>query len=162
MPGGVRPSLSGLFSPYGRLRRRFFCYYMFAYVVLILALNFLGAFLSVLVPVMGQLVVLVLYVPALGAMLCQLMRRYHDFGVTGWVPGGFFCVTLLYGLLASWPGAPLQSALPVGWSEMLRVGLSALGLVVLFFVPALMPGQKGANRYGRNPRYAQDGQGGAA
>ncbi len=138
--------LSSLFEMRGRISRRAFCYYMLFYVVACMLAAGLETVLVRLSPAIGQLVVLALVVPLVGAMLCQESRRYHDFGVSAWIPGGFLLLNFMLPLLWNYV---LSGLFAPEVYEIARVVFSALGFVVLFAVPAIVPGGKSVNRYGR-------------
>lgn len=141
-------SLAALLSPRGRLNRRFFCYYLLAYVVLCYAAQWIGLQLMKLHVAIGMLVTLILILPLIGAMVCQVFRRYHDFGLTGWIPGSYLLVAFVFSLLRSPRMLLDQSVAPLAWVSVVSLVLQVVGLLLIVFVPALVPSQKRANRYG--------------
>ncbi len=140
--------LSGLFSPFGRIGRRYFVRYMALFIVCFYLSGLLGGVLVRLHAAMGMLLTVAMALLLILLMLGQTVRRYHDFGCTGWVPGSFVAATLFLAILDNWPSRPLLQIFPASTLEMITMAWSALSIVVLFFVPALWPGTKGANRYG--------------
>ena len=77
-----------------------------------------------------------LFYPALFfTAACVLSKRLHDRGRSGW-----WAAPILAGVLAIWP-------IPVGFFDFL------FGVLVIWAVIelAVMPGEEGPNRFGRNP-----------
>lgn len=137
--------LAPLLTVRGRTSRRFYCYCLLAYIVLSVLIGLLARLIiTYLHPTIGMLVALILVLPLLAAMFCQAVRRYHDFGVTGWVPGGFLIAAFVLNLLRS-PGQPLDGT---PWAEAMRIGLQALSIIVFVFIPGLVPTTKRGDRYG--------------
>ena len=83
------------------------------------------------------------------AMLCLTIRRYHDFGCTGWVPGGSLLLTFAFGLAQSLPGSPLFRPEMSAAVEVVNVVLSAIGLIVMVLVPLAFPSTRQPTRYDR-------------
>lgn len=131
--------LKQLFSPYGRLKRRPFAYCLLLYIVINIALRWLGILAMPLMPAMVMLLVFLLTVVVTLSMLCLTMRRYHDFGCSGWVPGGSLLLTFAFGLAQSLPGTPLAEAQWASLVEIVNVVLSAIGLVAMVLVPLAVP-----------------------
>jgi len=141
-------SLADLLSPRGRLSRRLFCICLLAYIVLSYAVGYLGNLLVKLHPTMGMLITLILWLPLIAAMVCQVVRRYHDFSASGWIPGGYLLAAFVFSLLSS-PNMPfVGDAQTAATIEIINVGLQVVGLLLIVFIPALIPAERGANRYG--------------
>ena len=105
---------------------------------------------------------LALLIPSIAVQV----RRLHDTNRSGWWLGGFYLLYALYfvmliGSLGSAMGAAMAGAAepPDAGGAMLG-GTMILGLVMFVYMIALfvfyvLPGTKGANRYGADP-YGQD------
>lgn len=102
--------LRQLFTPYGRLQRRPFAYCLLFYILIHIALRWLSILTMPLMPVMVMMLTLLLTVVITLAMLCLTIRRYHDFGCTGWIPGGSLLLTFAFGMAQSLPTSPLSQA----------------------------------------------------
>lgn len=148
-----QPFLSSLLYPFGRVRRRYFCYYLLIYVVFNVLISLLSGLLMSMVQSIGMLIAIIFYVALLGVWICQTVRRYHDFGFSGVLPGIIFVVTMAYTIMLSLPGAPLVQMMGAETTEVVRIVIWVLFLILMVFVPALVPGTKGFNHYGSNPRY---------
>ena len=154
-----REFFSGLLNPTGRLRRFHFGLYAIIYVVLVFFLAVLGGLVTFLGGTIGMLVMLLLIVCSYIPFFIAIVKRYHDFGWSGWVPGTFLiinvvwsvCVALAYGNSMENMMAGKSLILPSAVSSFSYV-ISALQLVVFFLLPLFMPGAKGFNRYGSNPK----------
>ena len=163
-----RPFFSGLFSAAGRLRRLHFGLYVIIFFALAIVVGtigaivggFLGAAFSVAGGMMVMLILLlfllVLYVP----MFLAVIKRYHDFGWSGWVPGVLFICHFAWSVYFQVAYVPqvLESAarlrpvhLPV-WVETVSAVFTVVNLFVFLLIPLFMPGTKGFNRYGSNPK----------
>ncbi len=141
------------FTPRGRVRRRVFCFFVLGYIIVSMLIQMLGGLLVRLNPLGAMLLVIILQLPLIGTWICVQMRRYHDFGITGWLPGSFILLQFLWGLLAT-PAFGLTAFFMHPKVQLAATIFSALNLIVLFFVPALTPGFKGSNRYGADPKVA--------
>ncbi len=145
---GPQSFFADLFTTRGRICRHIFWRYMLIYVAGCLIVSALGRALNGLSTILAQLVVILLYLPLAAAALCQTVRRYHDFNVSGWVPGGFMLLCFLEYIVS----ASLQvSDSLIAWTSIFEVCMSAAGLALLFLVPALVPGNRITNRYGMRP-----------
>lgn len=145
--------LAQWFTPRGRVRRRVFCFFVLGYIIVSMVIQMLGGLLIRLNPLGAMLLVIILQLPLRGAEICVQMRRYHDFGISGWLPGSFYLLHFLWWLL-SVPAFGLTAFFMHPKVEMAATIVSAVYLIVLFFVPALTPGVKGSNRYGADPKAA--------
>jgi uncharacterized membrane protein YhaH (DUF805 family) len=80
------------------------------------------------------------------------LARLHDRGVPGWWGLALIAPTLLFGLVLQLaPGGPEAPAI----FQHLLVGLSILGLpalLALVVICGLLPGTRGLNRFGPDPR----------
>lgn len=141
--------LHALFQPYGRLQRRPFAYCLLLYIIISIGLSWAGLLLMPLMPAMVMLINVLLSVVIAAVMLCLTMRRYHDFGCTGWVPGGSLLLAFFFGIMQSWPGSPLTMKENVGWVAVANVVLSALGLITMVIIPLFIPTTSKKTRYDR-------------
>ena len=143
--------LRQLFTPYGRLQRRPFAYCLLFYILIHIALRWLSILAIPLMPVMVMMLTLLLTVVITLAMLCLTIRRYHDFGCTGWIPGGSLLLTFAFGMAQSLPTSPLSQADMAPTVAIVNVVLSAIGLIVMVLVPLAMPSTKKPTRYDAQP-----------
>ena len=143
--------LRQLFTPYGRLQRRPFAYCLLFYILTHIALRWLSVLAMPLMPVMVMMLTLLLTVVITLAMLCLTIRRYHDFGCTGWIPGGSLLLTFAFGMAQSLPTSPLSQADMAPTVAIVNVVLSAIGLLVMALVPLAMPSTKKPTRYDAQP-----------
>lgn len=143
--------LRSLFTWRGRINRAVFCYCFLGFIVLSIAVNYLCPLLATAVDAtLGVTLYYLLSLALMLSMLFQMMRRYHDFGVTGWVPGGYFLFcTAAY--LAISPTTSFGASLSVEANYYTRLSLQIVGYIVMLFVPALVRGHKTANKYGAPP-----------
>ena len=148
--------LAQWFTPRGRVRRRVFCFFVLGYIIVTMLILMLGGLLIRLNPLGAMLLVIILQLPLIGAWICVQMRRYHDFGISGWLPGSFILLPHLWMLLAD-PAFGMTAFFTHPKVELAATIFSALNLIVLYFVPALTPGFKGSNRYGADPKAPSDG-----
>lgn len=144
--------LRSLFTWRGRINRSVFCFCFLGFIVLSIALNYIGQFLAANIdPSLGVTIYYLVSLALMLAMLFQMMRRYHDFGVTGWVPGGFFLFSCVVYTLIS-PTFSFGASLSVETNYYIRLSVQILGYIVMLFVPALVRGHKSANKYGAPPQ----------
>lgn len=72
--------------------------------------------------------------------LCVTIRRFHDVGLSGWLPLAGV-VAMLAGVMASAASPPLGA-------------LIVLGVALAMFIVTVIPSRPGPNRYGPNPKGA--------
>ncbi len=149
--------LRQLFTPYGRLQRRPFAYCLLLYILIHIALRWLSILAMPLMPVMVMMLTLLLTVVITLAMLCLTIRRYHDFGYTGWIPGGSLLLTFAFGMAQSLPTSPLSQADMAPTVAIINVVLSAIGLLLIVLVPLAMPSTKKPTRYDAQPYNGTEG-----
>lgn len=162
-----RPFFTGRFSATGRIRRLHYGLYVIIFFAAVLLLAVLGAMLGVatvfvsatgglMVMLVMLLFVLMLYVP----MFMVLVKRYHDFGWSGWVPAAVFICNFawnIYTHIAYFPqivenAARLRSVhYP---DEVMYVSgvFAVINICVFVLIPLFVPGTKSFNRYGSNPK----------
>ena len=134
----------------GRATRAEFWWFMLFFALLVIALNSLPLLLYVtvgfealagagfgLLPVLVLLLTLLLYVPLLAA----LTRRFHDVTLSGWL--------VLLGLVASVAVLFLPALF-------VRDGLVSLVVSIAFLLVCLLPGARGPNRFGPDPKTPPD------
>ena len=143
------PSIPPLFSTHGRLPRRTFAYAMLAYICALFIIGVFGRFCAPLMPSMIFILCFCAQLLAELSALTFIVRRYHDFGVTGWLPGALFLAVITFGILRTVPTSPLAQPQNATAVEITNTVLSALALIVWILIPLAWPPQKRENRYGQ-------------
>ncbi len=126
---------------------------MLLFLVAYILVVYLSRLLLPLQPLMVGLITVTIILMLILIIMGQVVRRYHDFGYTGWVPGVCAGITILMTLVETRPETSLQRFISPEAFTVFQMLWSALSLMILFFLPALIPGQKHRNRYGEDPRF---------
>ena len=138
-------SVSTCFKKYldfkGRASRSEFWYFFLFYIIASFVAGWLiGSFVALLggsvnvLLVVLSVVFIALFIPALSVTV----RRFHDFGVSGWMYCAFIVPYVISGFI--------EDAQPV------LAGIINLGTLVIFLVYASKEPNKGKNKFGSVPK----------
>ena len=134
-------SVSTCFKKYldfkGRASRsEFWYFFLFSFIASVVAGGLIGVLTrpSDEVPIILFVVVIALFVP----LLSVTVRRFHDFGVSGWM----YCAFILPTVIANF----IQDTQPS------LAGIIKLGTLVIFFVYVSQKPNKRKNKFGSVPK----------
>lgn len=149
----------------GRARRKEFWGFVLFFVLLSTVLTFFtiimlistfprGASTQSLTPIVEWiaansilwLAFLILYLLMLIPTWAVQTRRLHDRGMSGWWLVGSFALGMLYNIVFYTGDNPILSII---------LGLLNLALSIYLFVQMILDGERGANKYGPNPKYPE-------
>ena len=117
-------------------RSEFWYFFLFSFIASVVAGGLIGALTrpSDEVPIILFVVVIALFVP----LLSVTVRRFHDFGVSGWM----YCAFILPTVIANF----IQDTQPS------LAGIIKLGTLVIFFVYVSQKSNKRKNKFGSVPK----------
>ena len=117
-------------------RSEFWYFFLFSFIASVVAGGLIGVLTrpSDEVPIILFVVVIALFVP----LLSVTVRRFHDFGVSGWMYCAFIVPYVISGFI--------EDVQPV------LAGIIKLGILVIFLVYASKESNKGKNKFGPKPK----------
>lgn len=147
--------IASLFSTRGTIGRRRFAYTLLIYIAVNYALQYLAPYAAHLAGTTGLLIVFLLFILTIAAALCQMIRRYHDFGRSGWWPAGCLLLALATGIARTILIPRSNDATLLNTLEIAATVISGLGLVVMVLIPLFVPGRPiGNDTPASNPHQA--------
>ena len=142
-PQSVSTCLKKYLDFKGRASRSEFWYFFLFYILASFPVGFVIGFLVSPSSEFFYVLVIIFFVGLFIPTLSVTVRRFHDFGVSGWM----FCLLLIV--------LSIMSIIISGFIEDVQpvlAGIIKLGILVIFLVYASKESNKGKNKFGSVPK----------